>query len=144
MANPLFPFATTEEADNFKTRSLHEMWSHHNASLAARDTNEFIKDFSDNCIFINNPLGGHAQGTFIGPAGVTTWCKEFFGLFNEIHQFKVPLGAHLHESAPGSGIVMISWEIHNDSYDVTGGVDTFIVEAGQFKIVTVVYDVATK
>ncbi|MCX5946281.1 MAG: hypothetical protein NTZ53_13490 [Cyanobacteria bacterium] len=141
MSEVPFPFTSPEEADAFKARSLQAMWSHHNAALAKRDGAEFIKDFRSDCLFINNPLGGHGQGTFMGPAGVESWCSQFFDLFSEIHQFKVPLGAHLHESAPGCGVVMISWQIQNDKFSVTGGVDTFIVEAGQFKIVTVVYDV---
>ena len=140
----MFPFGTTEEKITFQARKVHDVWNHHNKSLAERNTEEFIKDFSDECVFINNPLGGHASGTFIGPAGVATWCKEFFSLFDNVTEFSVPLGAHVEGANNTAGVVMISWSIENPRNHVTGGVDTFIVDKGQFQIVTVVYDVDLK
>lgn len=140
----MFPFSSPEEKKSFQNRLVKDTWSHHNQALAGRNTAEFIKDFSDECVFINNPLGGHASGTFIGPEGVAKWCKEFFGLFDQITDFRVPLGAHVHGGDQKSGIVMISWSIENSRYSVTGGVDTFVLNNGQFQMVTVVYDVHQK
>jgi hypothetical protein len=140
----MYPFADTNEKKTFKSRLVKDCWAHHNKSLAVRDTAEFIKDFADDCIFINNPLGGHASGTFRGPAGVAKWCEQFFGLFDQITDFKVPLGAHVSGGDSSEGIVMISWGIENSRYKVTGGVDTFVLAEGQFKIVTIVYDVQVK
>ncbi len=140
----MYPFSGNDEKKAFQARIVNDVWAHHNKALAARDTAEFIKDFADDCVFINNPLGGHASGTFIGPAGVAKWCAEFFALFDKITDFRVPLGAHVHGGQDHHGTVMISWSIENDRYSVTGGVDTFILADGQFKIVTVVYDVHEK
>jgi len=140
----MFPFANAQEKTDFQSRKVQDVWNHHNQSLAGRDIEEFIKDFSDTCVFINNPLGGHASGTFIGPAGVATWCKEFFALFDHVSEFKVPLGAHIQGGEKSDGVVMISWTISNSRKTVTGGVDTFVLQNGQFQIVTVVYDVAEK
>lgn len=140
----MYPFSDAAEKKAFQARLVKDTWAHHNKSLAARDTAEFIKDFGDDCVFINNPLGGHASGTFIGPAGVAEWCDAFFALFDQITDFHVPLGAHVHGGDSQEGTVMISWSIENDRVSVTGGVDTFILSDGQFKIVTVVYDVHQK
>jgi hypothetical protein len=136
----MFPYSSAEEQKAFASRSCQEMWAHHNKSLAARDISEFIKDFSKDCVFINNPLGGHAQGTYTGPSGVKEWCKKFFDLFDVITEFSVPLGAHLSHPELPDGMVMISWEIKNDRYRVSGGVDTFVITNGLFTAVTVVYD----
>jgi hypothetical protein len=138
----MFPYTSLVEQNAFASRTCQEMWAHHNKSLAARDITEFIKDFSQDCVFINNPLGGHAQGTYLGPGGVEVWCEKFFDLFDVITQFSVPLGAHLSHPESPSGLVMISWEIKNDRYLVKGGVDTFVITNGLFTAVTVVYNVS--
>jgi hypothetical protein len=57
-----------------------------------------------------------------------------------ITEFSVPLGAHLSHPELPDGMVMISWEIKNDRYRVSGGVDTFVITNGLFTAVTVVYD----
>ncbi len=134
-------YSSPQEEAQFKSRTVEQLWNHHNKSLAARDIDEFIKDFSPSCIFINNPKSGHAQGTFLGAEGVAKWCKEFFDLFQDISEFKVPFGAHIDSPHESDGVVMISWEIFNSSFNVRNGVDTFIVKQGRFEIVTVVYDV---
>jgi len=123
---------------DFKNRTMQEIWEHHGKSLAARDVNEFIKDFSDDVIFINNPNGGHAQGVFTGQKGVAMWCKEFFTLFGKIQDFVVA------DTYFKNNIVVVEWEINSETHRCRGGVDTFIVEDGRFKIVTVVYQVAEK
>ena len=138
----MFPFPNADEKAAFQGRKVQDVWNHHNKSLASRDIDEFIKDFSDTCVFINNPLGGHSSGTFIGPAGVAKWCKEIFELFDQVSEFSVPLGAHIDGADKSAGVVMISWSISNARNTVVGGVDTFVLENGQFQIVTVVYDVA--
>jgi hypothetical protein len=122
------------------SRTIHEVWAHHNQALAAKDIDEFIRDFSADCVFINNPQGGHASGTFIGPDGVRAWCHDFFALFGPVTDFSTQ-GGYIEEDAQGGGVVMISWTISNDRYRIGCGVDTFIVQDGQFHIVTVVYDV---
>ena len=134
-------YSSSQEEAQFKSRTVQELWDHHNKSLAARDVDEFIKDFSPTCIFINNPLSGHAQGTFLGAEGVVQWCNQFFDLFQDISEFKVPFGAHINSPDDSDGVVMISWEIFNSYYNVRNGVDTFIVKDGRFEIVTVVYNV---
>ena len=123
---------------NFKTRTPDEIWEHHGATLAARDISNFILDFADDCIFINNPNGGHASGTFHGPEGVAEWCKQFFKLFDKIEDFV------LAKTFFQGNIVVVEWEIESTDYHVTGGVDTFIIKDGQFCIVTVVYNVIDK
>ena len=123
---------------DFKNRTMQEIWEHHGKSLAARDAEEFIKDFTDDVIFINNPSGGHASGVFNGQQGVAKWCKEFFALFGKIQDFIVA------DTYFKDNIVVVEWEINSATHRVRGGVDTFIVEDGQFKIVTVVYQVSEK
>ncbi|MDP2755353.1 MAG: nuclear transport factor 2 family protein [Nitrospirota bacterium] len=120
------------------TRTMQEIWQHHGKALAARDINEFIKDFADDCLFVNNPQGGHASGTFRGPLGVTEWCKEFFQLFKDISEFTYA------ETFTHDNTFVVLWEIHSTSHHVINGVDTFVIENGRFKIVTVVYYVVPR
>ena len=137
----MFPYNNQDEHKKFVSRKCSEIWTHHNECLAARDISEFIKDFSEDCLFINNPLGGHAQGTYRGPAEIQKWCEKFFALFGNINEFNVSQGAHLSHPDAENGVAMISWEIINNRYKVTGGVDTFVIKSGLFSIVTVVYEV---
>lgn len=123
---------------DFTKRTVQEVWHHHDVALAARNIDDFILDFSDDCLFINNPKGGHACGIFRGPQGVAKWCKEFFALFGEITDFSTD-GPFIEEN-----VVLIEWAIESKTHSVKGGVDTFVIENGQFSIVTVVYDVTPK
>jgi len=122
-----------DTAVNFKNRTMPEVWQHHGQALATRDIDAFVKDFADDCLFVNNPQGGHASGTYRGPEGVAQWCEAFFQLFEDISDFSPA------ENFTIDNTFVVLWEIHSETYDVTGGVDTFVVEDGQFKIVTVVY-----
>lgn len=123
---------------DFTKRTMQEIWEHHGQALAARDIDEFIKDFADDCLFVNNPQGGHASGTFRGPQGVAEWCKEFFQLFEDISEFTPA------ETYTNDNTFLVLWEIHSKTHHAINGVDTFVVENGQFKIVTVVYYVVPK
>ena len=80
-------YSSSQEEAQFKSRTVQELWNHHNQSLAARDVDGFIKDFSPTCIFINNPKVG-TLGTFLGAEGVAKWCNEFFDLFQDISNLR--------------------------------------------------------
>ncbi len=123
---------------DFSKRTMEEIWQHHGGALAARDIDEFVKDFADDCLFINNPQGGHASGVFRGPEGVREWAEQFNELFQEITDFKYA------ETFTNENTFVVLWDIHSATHHATSGVDTFVVEDGKFKIVTVVYKVSEK
>jgi len=118
-----------------KSRSPQEVWAHHGQALAAKDVDEFIKDFADDCLFINNPEGGHANGVYRGPEGVRRWCEQFFTLFESITDFKTTPPPII------DNVALVRWEIEGAKTTVRGGVDTFVFKDGQFQIITVLYDV---
>ena len=139
----MYPFDNAEEKAAFQARTVQEVLDHHFKSLSNRNVAEYIKDYSDDCIFLCNPLGGHASGTYIGPAGIAKWCEEFFPLFNHVEEFNVS-GAFMHGADQNEGVILYNWTIDNPQYTVTGGSDTIFIDKAQYRMLTAVYTVAKK
>ena len=130
---------------NLTHRTVPEIWQHHISSLAERNVEKFILDFSDDCLFMNNPQGGHASGVFRGPQGVATWLRQFLDLFGDISEMSVDPG--MKPSNPlffSENVVIALWGLDSKTHMVERGVDTFVIDRGQFKLITVVYDVVPK
>lgn len=119
-------------------RTPEAAWQHHVMAVVAKDIDAFVQDFTEDCLVINNPKGGHASGVYRKHEGVRKWCEQFFTLFGAATE----IGAN--PPFMIDNVVFAQWEIHGRSYDVSNGVDTFVIKDGLFQLVTCLYRATPK
>ena len=106
-------------------RTMQEVWDHHGKAVADQDVDEFLKDFSDDCVMIT------PQRVYRGHGEIADWFQNFLIPILEDAEF-LSDGPVFEQN-----VIFLKWDMESKTHTVKDATDTFIVEDGRFGILTV-------